>query len=335
MTGDGADRLLALAVRLLPAGRRDWGLAMRAETAAIPPGRRRWSHALGCAAAVLIQPPALRTIGYPLSAATVLAGVLRWSSGIAYAPLRWTLVALAALLLAVAWWGRRPGPLGPVAATPTARIVRAGGCLVVAALTVAFVGTIGLRGAPEERAGTAVPIFAVLLTSYLVAFLALTAHRTAMTGRALATGVTAAVASAVIWVALQFASPPVPANVAGALLATACAVAAVTVSRAGRDTLLAALCAAMLTPLLVFTGVTLMSSYGPARLIPDLVPAALTPADDLANSRIELQDPYMATLFLACLAAVTLTAAAAARRPATLSRCSSSAGAGAANSCAP
>jgi hypothetical protein len=60
----------------------------------------------------------------------------------------------------------------------------------------------------------------------------------------------------------------------------------------------------------------LLSSYGPARLIPDLVPAALTPADDLANSRIEIQDPYVALLFLSCLLAFALSAACVVtRRP--------------------
>jgi hypothetical protein len=81
--------------------------------------------------------------------------------------------------------------------------------------------------------------------------------------------------------------------------------------------LLAALCAGTVTMLLVFVLVVLLSSYGPPRLIPDLVPAALSPADDLANSRIEIQDPYVALLFLAGLLAVALCIASiATRRPA-------------------
>ena len=68
-----ADLLLAVVVRLLPAARRDWGRAMRAETAALPPGRERWTHALGCAGAVLAQPAVVRTVGYPLAAVVVPA----------------------------------------------------------------------------------------------------------------------------------------------------------------------------------------------------------------------------------------------------------------------
>jgi hypothetical protein len=60
--------------------------------------------------------------------------------------------------------------------------------------------------------------------------------------------------------------------------------------------------------------VLLLSSYGPAWLIPDLVPAALSPADDLANSRVEIQDPYVAMLFLAAL--VLTIASITGRRPA-------------------
>ncbi|GAA1530875.1 hypothetical protein GCM10009827_055710 [Dactylosporangium maewongense] len=309
--------LLALVVRLLPASRRDWGRAMLAESAAIPPGRDRRSHALGCVAAVVCQPAVLRTLAYPLAAVAVLAGVLRWSAGIAYQPLRWGVVGVIALLLAVALAARA---LGPVAAGRTARAVRAGGCLLVAALTAAFAAAAGHHGPPDEQARTAVPIFAVLLTSYLIGFLALTAARTAVTGRALAAGVAAACAAAGVWLALQVAFPPLPTNVGGALFAIGCGVAATLLARGGA---LAALSVGVLAPLLVFGGVVLLSVYGPPRLIPDLVPAALTPADDLANSRIEIQDPYVAMLFLACLSALTLTAAAVTtRRPAaTMAAC--------------
>ncbi|MEV4514422.1 hypothetical protein AB0K00_36355 [Dactylosporangium sp. NPDC049525] len=308
-----ADLLLAVVARLLPPGRRDWGRAMRAETAAVPPGRERWMHALGCASTVLAQPAVLRTIGYPLAALAVLAGVLQWSASIAYAPLRWGLVGLIALLHVVALVGRRPGVLGPVGDGRAARAVRAGGCLFIAVMTASFVARLGTHGPPDEQARFGVPIFAVFLTSYLIGLLAFTARRTAVTGRALATGVAASLAAAGIWVACQFVFPPVPANVGGAVFTIGCGVAAVilVLSRAGRrrDTLLAALSVSMLAPLLVFTGVVLVSSYGPARLIPALVPAALTPADRLANSRIEIQDPYVAMLFLACLAAVVLAVA--------------------------
>ncbi|MFC4043079.1 hypothetical protein ACFO1B_32010 [Dactylosporangium siamense] len=307
------DALLALVVRLLPARHRDWGEAMRAETAALPAGRERWAHALGCAGAVLAQPAAVRAVGYPLAAVAVLAAVLRWSAGIEYGPLRWGLVGLIALLHVVALWGRRPGLLGPVGDGLAARAVRAGGCLFIAAMTAAFVARMATHGPPAEQASFGVPVFAGFLTSYLVGLLAFTARRTAVPGRAIATGAAASLAAVGVWVAGQFLFPPVPANVGGAVFTIGCGVAAVTLllAKAGRsrDTLLSALSVGLLGPLLVFASVVLMSGYGPARLIPDLVPAALTPADRLANSRIEIQDPYVAMLFLACLGGVILTVA--------------------------
>jgi hypothetical protein len=55
-------------------------------------------------------------------------------------------------------------------------------------------------------------------------------------------------------------------------------------------------------------------------VIPRLVPTALSPADDLANSRHEIQDPYVALLVLAALTAILLSIAslAATRRIATV-----------------
>ncbi|MEV0130614.1 hypothetical protein AB0H83_19390 [Dactylosporangium sp. NPDC050688] len=142
------DPLLAIVVRLLPARHRDWGVAMRAETAALPPGLKRWAHTLGCAGAVLAQPAALRAVGCPLAALAVLGVVLRWSAGIADAPLRWALVGAVALLLTVACLGRTVSPVGPGA---VARAVRAGVAALAATVT-------GLAPRVRAPAGTAGPV---------------------------------------------------------------------------------------------------------------------------------------------------------------------------------
>jgi hypothetical protein len=60
--------------------------------------------------------------------------------------------------------------------------------------------------------------------------------------------------------------------------------------------------------------VTGLSRYGPASLIPQIVPHALTLADRLANSRIEIEDPYVALLFLGDPMAAALGGLAAATR---------------------
>ncbi|MFI5911680.1 hypothetical protein [Dactylosporangium sp. NPDC051541] len=319
---DGPGRLLALATWLLPAGRRDWGLAMCAESAAIQPARERWRHALGCMRVVLVQPAVLRTIGYPLLAVAAFGGALRWSAGIAYAPLRWGVVAVVTLLLGIAWWGRHRGVLGPVGAGPVARALRAGGAALVGALAATFASAAGSHGPPQEQATVGLPVFGVILTVCLLAVLAVTAERTDLSGPALRTGAAASVAAAGWWLTAQLVAPPIPGSAGGAVVVTGFGVAAAVFLGARRQDRvraiwLVALCVAALTPLLLFAEVLVLSTYGPARLIPDLVPMALSPADDLANSRIEVQDPYVALLFLAGLAALVLVVVAAAgRRPA-------------------
>jgi len=53
---DGPERLLAAASRLLPKGRRDWGVAMLAELEQLQNPFTRWQFALGCARVALFPP---------------------------------------------------------------------------------------------------------------------------------------------------------------------------------------------------------------------------------------------------------------------------------------
>jgi hypothetical protein len=69
----------------------------------------------------------LRRAGHPLLVAGALVAVLGWTTTIGYAPLRWAVVGLVSILLALSWWGRRPGRIGPVGDGPAARLVRTGG----------------------------------------------------------------------------------------------------------------------------------------------------------------------------------------------------------------
>jgi WD40 repeat protein len=60
---DPAGWLLDVAIRMLPAGRHDWGQAMRAEFACIAPASERWRFALGCARVALWHGPVWRVAG--------------------------------------------------------------------------------------------------------------------------------------------------------------------------------------------------------------------------------------------------------------------------------
>jgi hypothetical protein len=53
---DGPQRLLVVAVRLLPKERRDWGIAMLAELAPLQHTATRWRFALGCTRVSLFTP---------------------------------------------------------------------------------------------------------------------------------------------------------------------------------------------------------------------------------------------------------------------------------------
>jgi hypothetical protein len=73
---------------------------------------------------------------------------------------------------------------------------------------------------------------------------------------------------------------------------------------------------------LIFAGVVALAQWGPDSLIPSITPHAL-PADRIAESRIELVDPYVLILVLSALTATALSLAAVlTRQPATGNRSS-------------
>lgn len=319
MTGrrrtDAAAWLLMLAVWLLPRQWRGWGRAMRAELAAVSAPGERWGFAVGCLRAVLAGPATLRRVGYPLVSAGVVVVVVAWTGRVGYPPLRWSMITAAVALVGLAWWGRHAGPLGPVGSAASVRAGRACGFVVVGAVSAWL--SQQLYGKTENPG----PLLTVLLATYLIGVLALTAQRSATTGRVLLASAGASLAATALWSGLVAAFTPIPADIGLALLATMAGMGLAAWLGAGRRDgtgarVLAALAAGMITPLLVLADVVVLSSYGPARLIPDLVPAALTPADRLSNSRIELVDPYVAMLLVAAVLAVALTVGSlATRRP--------------------
>jgi hypothetical protein len=290
---------------------------MRAELAGIRSRRARWWFTAGCVRVVATRPDVWRRLGYPLLPAGVLVAVLWWTSRIGYAPLHWGVVGLVGLLVTLAWVGRYRTAFGPVRPDPAARGVRTVGYLLVGTLAFGVVAFLDGRGHdPREQAHVGVPIFAVVLTGYLLGFLAITARRGPATPHALTAGTIIGTAGAAVWTGATLALPPIPANVGFALVAVVAAMtaAAFLTARRGNGQLggqaaLAALCAGTTAALLIVLAVGVVSTFGPPRLIPDLAPAALTRADGLAQSRIEIQDPYVAIMFLGWLIAAVQAAA--------------------------
>jgi hypothetical protein len=290
------ERLTDLAVRLLPRHQRGWGTAMRAELAAIASRGERWRFALGCLRALATRPAVSRRIGYPLLTGVVAAAALWWSGRFAYAPLRYASVLVVVTLVALGWLGRTPGPLGPVRDDVIARVVRSGGYGLVTLWTV---GTLtAMAGKNLDDSDAAAPIFGAVMVSYLAGFLVLTARSTA---RPLLTASLAGGGVAVGgWTAAVVVFPPIPATAtaAVALIGLGMLVAAGLVENRGVHGLRAAAYAGMTAALLIVSVVLVMSAYAPAGWIPDLAPHALSAADDLAQSRSEIQDPYVVLLVL-------------------------------------
>jgi hypothetical protein len=311
----GLGWLLAGAARLLPPGRREWGSAMRAELAGIQSRRERSRFALGCLRAIVMQSAAPRRAGYPLLTAAVLAATAVFTRDVGYAPLHRGLFGLVVTLMTAAWVGRLAAPLRP--SGRAARVVRACGYLLVAALASGVFGYLH-RNSDAEAARAGAPVFTVVLTGYLLAFLAFTAQRTAATERALAAGAGAGAGAAALFTLLAVVFGPIPEDVTPAVglvvIAMFVAAAAASGVRSQRQAVLAALCAGTVTALSVCILVAVLSTFGPAQLIPDLAPAALSPADDLAQSRDEVQDPYVWLLLLGWFIAIAVCIAALATR---------------------
>jgi hypothetical protein len=320
-------RVLGGAIRLLPAARRPWGEAMRAELAElerIGAGRReRWGFALSCLRVVATEPAARRRAGYPVLVAAALTAAFVGTRSIAYAPLHWGLVGLVTMLVVVSFAGRQTGILGPVADDLPARAVRAGAYGLIGLMTAELLVSMVGKSNPGEQAGSGVPFFAVVLGGSLVGLLAVTSRRSAATGAILAAGAVSGVVAAGLWTAVVFVHPPIPGSIGLALAfgVVAAAATAAVASRGRHDeapVVLAAVTAALISSLLIGQAVMLLAGYGAARLIPDLVPSALTPADRLSNSRIELVDPYVGLLAVAFLLAAGLAIGTVlSRRPVT------------------
>jgi hypothetical protein len=210
---DGATRLAAgllrRSVRTLPEERRAWGEAVLAEAEVVPPGRSRLSWLLGGFWLVVKETRLLRSAGYGIvaAAASVALVVFAWNPGSTNpaAPVdRIDLIATVAMLTLLPWIGRWRGRLGPVGTSRAARVVRAGGYLLIWGFLLVQVSVSRFSGARFEHfrafdqanwaAGMvtgaitgSIMIFA-LMTGYAVAILAMTARRSTIAPATLAFG---------------------------------------------------------------------------------------------------------------------------------------------------
>jgi hypothetical protein len=309
-------RVLAAAVRALPADRGEWGAAMQAELATVAARSDRWAYARAAVRVATTRNPALRAGLHLAAVLATLAAVLAWAATVDYPPLLWGLDTVVAVLAAVCWQARRAVMLGPVGTDSTAWLLRAGGYLTAAAIAAVAVARTH-RTVPGADDGTLV--LAVAGASYVIAVATVCVRRSAATPRVRATGAGCGLAAAAVWLATTVLAPPIPPTTGWAVvLAGLAAVAAATMNSGRHGTprrgLLAGLLAAAGASALIFSAVCLLATYGSDSLIPAVTPHAL-PANRISESRIEIVDPYILILVLGTLTATALGVAGVATRP--------------------
>ncbi|HEX6754546.1 MAG TPA: hypothetical protein VF109_01225 [Mycobacteriales bacterium] len=252
---DGSARLLAGAVRLLPASRRHWGGAMVAELACIGARRERWQFALGCCRAVVSRPAVLaRACGCGAATAAVVL-----AAGIGFAAGRDGMLLMLALLAATRWLVRRPARFRHVGLSPAAQAVLTGGYAVVAAK--AFLEIQGLRHVPlgyvdAGRTNTLTVVWTVTLMVCLAATVRVTGCGSPAVPATLTIGAGTGGAAAAAWLAATVLHPAVPGSSGPAVIviAGAAAIGWLLVGRSGQGRiagLLAGASAALLIGLMI------------------------------------------------------------------------------------
>ncbi len=146
---DGAlSRLLVGAARLLPADRRHWAEAVRAEADQVPGGRARLTWLAGGFWLIAKDGAMARRIGYWVGAAGLVAAAawvvwLSWRTAPPTDPERATdrvrVLVGAVALAGLPWVARGRGWFGPVADSSAARLVRIGGCAAICGMGLAIV----------------------------------------------------------------------------------------------------------------------------------------------------------------------------------------------------
>jgi len=325
MTTVGQDRparLLGAAVRVMPAGRRDWGRAMQAELAAIEDRSDRRRFAWGCLRAAAVQFHLLRGALHAFAVLAVAGTLVAWAATVGHPPLAWMLSVVVSVLAVVCWAARRAGMLGPTDDGVTAWLLRSAGYLIAVAISAVAIAHSHPATLEAADAGAAVLGLSTIAAGLLTGLATVAARRSAATARVLITGVGSALAATAGWLLVVLIAPPIPATTGWALAATAVAAVIAVLANSGESSttqacLLAGLTATTTTMASIFGSVLLLAHLGPDSLIPDITPAAL-PGQHISESRVEIVDPYVLILFLAGAAATVLgLAAVATRRPVT------------------
>jgi hypothetical protein len=310
-THDLSRRVLAIAVRLLPSGRSEWGRAMQAELASLDDARARRRYALGCARAVLSDRGALRTVSVHLVTLTFGAVALGLAFSMRAVGVRIETIAFVVVLGVLAWFGRRRGPLGPIADHRSARGIRNAGYAVLGAYIMPALASFA---ASPQGDPSGVWMFYLALALYLATVLFATSHRTAARPRTLQLVGLVTVAGLAAWWGPMLLAGSVRAHPGWALVGVAATIilglAIGTALRwPSQQAVFGALAAGVATCLLIFLAAQATFLLDPS-LAPDLgrVPG-MTAAGEVEQNRAEAVDPYVAELLLGAVLGAVLMAA--------------------------
>lgn len=312
-SSDVAGRLLALAIWLLPAHRREWGRAMQAELDHLDESAARRRFALGCLRVAFGRRATFRAILLVALSLTVLGVALVWASGIADPGVRAEAMVLVLILALCSGLGLGIGWFGPVAEGRSAHWVRGVGYATVGTIALFFIGSNRFPlGEPHaDPAGWWIAALAV--TSYLVTTMVTTARISPMHVAALTRSsvVGCGVASA-WWIAMLFIPAVREQHVWGVLSVPAAMLAAGVLAARRPDSaaqgLFGALLSGTVSCMLIF-----IAAVGTYAIVPGLVPDVaghlgdgLTAADRVSTNRIESTDPYIVQLLLGALLGTAL-----------------------------
>jgi hypothetical protein len=166
---DRARSLLVLAVRLLPAGRQDWGQAMLAELDQLKGTAARWRFVLGCVRVVLAPPRTQPASGLVVRAAIVVGAVAVGVGIYLVAPaLQLFAMLLAVLLAGCGWLALLRSQTAVAAPAGPGRILRAVLLAGVAgAVGVVLYGVVRYPGAVGEPWDPVLIVLSVVLAATL------------------------------------------------------------------------------------------------------------------------------------------------------------------------
>jgi hypothetical protein len=314
---DLVSRVLGVVVRLLPRHRSDWGQAMQAELASLDDVRARRRYALGCTRAVLSDRAAMHTVAVHIIALTFGGVAFAFAISIRVVGVRIQTIGFVAVLGVLATYGRRRGPLGPVADDGPARRMRAGGYAILGAYILPTLASIAIVS-PQHDHGSVWTLY-LALTLYLATILFATARPTAAPTRSLRLITALTIAGLAAWWVPMLLDASVRAHPGWALLSvTVSVLLGIVVTAALRwpsqQAALAALATGVASCLLIFLAAQFTYLIAP-QLAPDLgyVPG-MTAASRVDQNRAEAVDPYVAELLLGAGLGAMLIAGGAGRR---------------------